>query len=144
MESISPHISYSEATLSDTAKRLGIPNIPNEEHLARMRILAERVFEPLRQHFGVPIYISSFFRSSALNASVGGSTSSQHVLGEAMDLDAEKFGGITNKEIFEFIKNNLEFNQLIWEGGTSDEPDWIHVSYTNRYPNRKQILVIKK
>jgi phosphoribosylaminoimidazole-succinocarboxamide synthase len=144
MENISTHITYAEAIHSDTAKRLGISNIPTEEHLARMRTLAAKVFEPLRQHFDVPIYVSSFFRTAALNKALKGAKNSQHMLGEAMDIDAEKYGGITNKAIFEFIRDNLEYDQLLWEFGTDVEPDWVHVSYTTTRPNRKQVLTIKK
>lgn len=140
MTIISKHISYNEATRSDTAKRLGIDNTPNADQLLRMQDLATRIFEPIREHFGKPIYIASFFRSSALNKAVGGATKSQHMLGEAMDIDASTFGEVTNKEIFDYIKDNLEFDQLIWEFGNEEEPDWIHVSYTTSKDNRKQII----
>lgn len=144
MDNISPHISYAEATHSDTAKRLGLPNIPYPTQLECMQELATRIFEPLREHFGVPIYISSFFRSERLNKAIRGAKGSQHMLGEAMDIDAEKFGGVTNKQIFEFIRDNLEFDQLLWEFGTDEEPDWVHVSFTTRKPNRNQVLKITK
>ena len=136
---ISPHISYEEATYSDTAKRLGIDNIPNFEQLCKMVIVATKVFEPLRNYFGVPIHISSFFRTIELNKAIGGSKTSQHVLGEAIDIDADKYGKITNKQIFNFIKDNLEFDQLIWEFGTNDEPNWVHVSFKEG-KNRHQVL----
>jgi zinc D-Ala-D-Ala carboxypeptidase len=140
MERISEHITYSEAVCSDTAKRLGIDNTPNGGQIERMKTLAYKVFEPLRLHLGVPIYISSFFRSAALNKAIKGAKNSQHLTGEAMDIDAEKYGGTTNKTIFEFIKNNLEFDQLLWEMGTDTEPDWVHVSFTYKHPNRKEVL----
>ena len=143
MENISKHITYEEATRSNTAKRLGVDNTPDDKQLVAMKLLATRIFEPLREHFGVMIYISSFFRSSALNEAVKGSKTSQHMTGEAMDIDAHIFGGLTNKDIFNYIKDNLEFDQLIWEYGTSDEPDWVHVSYTSDKPNRKQIIKLK-
>lgn len=143
MENISLHITYEEATRSNTAKRLGISNDPNSEQLSSMKELATRVFEPLRAHFGVPIYISSFFRCDALNKAVKGSSNSQHVKGEAMDIDANIFGHVTNKQIFEYIKDNLDYDQLIWEFGNEDEPDWVHVSYTINKPNRKQIINLK-
>jgi zinc D-Ala-D-Ala carboxypeptidase len=144
MENISEHITYAEAVHSDTAKRLGINNVPTEEHLKCMRLLADKVFEPLRRHFGVPIYVSSFFRSAALNVAIAGAANSQHMLGEAMDIDSEMFGKVTNKQIFEFIRDNLQFDQLLWEFGTDVEPDWVHVSYTEKRPNRNQVLTIKK
>lgn len=140
MYNISPHITYNEAIQSDTAKRLGIDNEPNGGQIERMKTLAYKIFEPVREHVNVPLYISSFFRSEKLNKAIKGSKTSQHNYGEAMDIDAQKFGGTTNKVVFEFIRNNLEFDQLIWEGGNDDEPDWVHVSFTYKYPNRKQVL----
>jgi zinc D-Ala-D-Ala carboxypeptidase len=143
MLQISNHISYAEAIYSDTAKREGINNYFTAEQLVRMKIVAERVYERVIAYFGVPVYISSFFRNSVLNAFLGGSDTSQHVLGEAMDLDADFYGRITNKQIFDYVKDNLEFDQLIWEKGTDEEPAWVHVSFTARRPNRKQILKTK-
>jgi len=136
---ISKNISYKEATHSTTAKRLGIDNTPNAEQMSNMRYVAEGVFQPIREHFNVPIYISSFFRSEALNKAIRGSSSSTHIKGEAMDLDADVFGRINNADIFHFIKDNLEFDQLIWEFGTDDNPAWVHVSLSKRN-NRNQIL----
>ena len=136
---VSKNISYKEATHSTTAKRLGIDNTPNAEQFSNMVYLAENVFQPVREHFGVPIYVSSFFRSEALNKAVRGSSSSTHTKGEAMDLDADVFEGVTNAQIFEYIKNNLEFDQLIWEFGTDENPAWVHVSLSKRN-NRKQVL----
>jgi hypothetical protein len=136
---VSKNISYKEATHSTTAKRLGIDNTPNAEQFSNMVYVAENVFQPVREHFGVPIYVSSFFRSEALNKAVRGSSSSTHIKGEAMDLDADVFEGVTNAQIFEYIKNNLEFDQLIWEFGTDENPAWVHVSLSKRN-NRKQVL----
>jgi zinc D-Ala-D-Ala carboxypeptidase len=138
MEKISNHISYKEATNSPTAIRRGISNTPNSAELANMKLLAEKIFEPLRTHFNEPIRINSFFRCTALNSAVGGSGTSQHRTGEAIDMDAT--GTTTNKMLFDYIKDNLEFDQLIWEYGTSEEPDWVHVSFTDSRENRKQIL----
>lgn len=135
---ISKHISYKEATHSNTATRRGIKNIPTEKHLVAMRALAKNVFEPMRVHFDKPIRVNSFFRSTALNKAIGGSSTSQHCKGEAIDLDATK--GFTNKQIYNYIKNNLEYDQLIWEFGTDKEPDWVHVSYRADGKNRKQQL----
>lgn len=144
MKDISKHITYNEAVYSDTAKRLGIKNTPNEEQLVNMKIVANFVFEPLYRHFNTKIGISSFYRSKALNKAVNGSKSSQHIKGEAIDIDADIFGKITNKQIFDFIKDNLEFDQLIYEYGTDENPDWVHVSYTIDRPNRKQMLRTSK
>ena len=137
-ENISKHISYNEAIKSQAAIRLGIKNEPNSIELANMKRLAEKVFEPIRLHFGVPIGISSFYRSAIVNHKIGGSTSSQHCKGQAIDLDADIYGGVTNKEIFYFVKDNLEFDQLIWEFGSNDEPAWVHISFSDN--NRGQIL----
>ena len=136
---VSKNISYKEATHSTTAKRLGIDNTPNAEQFSNMVYVAENVFQPVREHFGVPIYVSSFFRSEGLNRAIKGSVNSTHIKGEAMDLDADVFEGVTNAQIFEYIKNNLEFDQLIWEFGTDENPAWVHVSLSKRN-NRKQVL----
>lgn len=140
---ISKNISYKEATLSTTAKRLGIDNTPNAEQFSNMVYVAENVFQPVREHFDTPIYVSSFFRSEALNKAIRGSSSSTHMKGEAMDLDADVYGKVTNAQIFHYIKDNLEFDQLIWEFGTDKNPDWVHVSLS-KGNNRKQILVAKR
>ena len=142
MEKISEHLSVKEVTKSATATKLGIDNSPTPQHLANLKLLAEKVFEPIRAHFGKPIGVSSGYRSAALNkATPGSSSTSQHCSGEALDLDQDLTGtGITNKEVFEYIKNNLEFDQMIWEYGTDKEPDWVHVSYESSGKQRKQIL----
>lgn len=142
MSRISDHVSLAEAIKSATAKRKGIDNTPTADAKVRMTNVAEKVFEPLRTHFNVPIYISSFYRSEKLNKAVNGSKTSQHVKGEAMDLDADVFGGITNKQIFDYIKNNLEYDQLIWEYGNATNPSWVHVSLKLCGKNRKQIIKI--
>jgi len=136
---VSKNISYKEATHSTTAKRLGIDNTPDAEQFSNMIYVAENVFQPVREHFNTPIYISSFFRSEGLNRAIKGSVNSTHMKGEAMDLDADVYGGVTNAEIFNYIKDNLEFDQLIWEFGTDDEPSWVHVSLS-KITNRNQVL----
>lgn len=140
---ISEHLTLREVTKSVTASRLGIDNIPTTTHLNNLTVLAEKVFEPLRNHFGVPIGISSGYRSPELNKAVGGSKTSHHCMGMALDIDADMFGKITNKQIFDYIKDNLEFTQLIWEYGNDSDPDWVHVSYD---PNnlKKQVLKVSK
>ena len=140
---LSKHLSLAEVTRSESAKRLGISNMPTEQHIKNFKLLAEKVFEPIREHFGRPIHISSGYRSQALNAAIGGSLSSQHCQGEALDLDMDGTD-ITNKQVFDFIKDNLEFDQLIWEFGTKDNPDWVHVSYESTGKQRKQILKASK
>jgi zinc D-Ala-D-Ala carboxypeptidase len=135
---ISKHISLKEATKSNTAQRLGIENFPNNDTLIQMQALAENIFEPLRKHVGGPIYITSFYRSPELNKAIGGSSKSQHCLGQAIDVD-DVLGRATNKEMFEYIKDNLDFDQLIWEFGDDNNPNWVHVSY-NAAGNRGNIL----
>jgi len=136
---ISKHISEKEATKSITALRLGIANTPNGTTLANMKILAEKIFEPLRKFVGGPIKINSMFRSEALNKQIGGSSRSQHCQGNAMDID-DIYGYKTNKEMFDFIKENLDFDQLIYEFGNEENPDWVHVSYVDKEKNRNKIL----
>jgi hypothetical protein len=137
---ISTHLSLSEVTRSDSAKRHGIDNTPTAEHLENFKLLADKVFEPIRLHFGVPIFISSGYRSKALNSFIGGSASSQHCKGQAIDIDMDGGNGeVTNRMVFDFIKNKLDFDQLIWEFGTDFNPDWVHVSFV-KSGNRKQKL----
>lgn len=136
MENVSKHISYTEATHSPTAIKLGINNNPNEEQLEAMQLVAEKCFEPLRLWYNKPIKINSFFRSDLLNRAVKGSLTSQHKKGEAIDIDAGSKE--ENKKLFDYIKNHLDFDQVINEYNYS----WVHVSYS-KTKNRKQILVIK-
>ena len=135
---ISKHVNLKELTKSDTALRLGISNEPTDEHLENLKRVVNNCFEPLREYFGVPIGISSGYRSEALNKAVKGSLTSQHCKGEALDIDADIYGQITNKDIFDWIKDNLEFDQLLNEYNYS----WVHVSF-KKTGNRKQILTIK-
>ena len=139
MSKISDHITLSEGVNSYTAKRKGIENIPDEYQITNMYILAHKVFEPLREWVGGPIKINSFFRSPELNKAIGGSSKSQHCEGRAMDID-DVYGHKTNAEMFEYIKNNLDFDQIIWEFGSDENPDWIHVSYCSTDENRKRCL----
>jgi len=139
MKRISKHISYKEAVGSDYAKQKGISNKPNEEQVENMKLLAEEVFEPLREWVDAPIKVNSMFRSLELNTALKGSKTSSHMNGEAMDITS--MGGKSNLEMFHYIKDNLCFDQLIWEFGK--EPKWLHVSY-NKENNRKQVLVTKK
>jgi len=137
---ISEHLSLSEVTRSETAKRRGISNIPTEEHLENFKILAENVFEKIRANFRCPIHISSGYRSNELNDAIGGSKTSQHSKGQAIDIDMDGSShGVTNADVYNFIKDNLDYDQLIWEFGTDSNPDWVHVSYT-KDKNRKQRL----
>lgn len=143
MSKISAHISLREAVESYTAKRKGIENIPNEYQLVNMVAVAENVFEPLRKWVGGPIKINSFFRSPELNKAIGGSGKSQHCEGRAIDID-DVYGHKSNAEMYNYIKNNLDFDQLIWEFGTDDNPDWVHVSYVSVDGNRRRCLKAEK
>jgi len=135
---ISKHISLREATFSITAIRKGYSNIPNKEQLENMKYVAENIFEPVREHFNSPIRVSSMFRSYKVNRAIGGSKSSQHMKGEAMDIN-NRDKKPSNSEIFNYIKDNLVFDQLIWEFGDKDNPAWVHVSL-KECKNRNQIL----
>lgn len=132
---ISDHISYTEGVRSATAARLNIDNNPTPEIIENMRAVAREIFEPLRDWVTGPIRVNSFYRSSALNKAIGGAKRSQHTLGQAIDLD-DSYGFKTNAEMFAFIKDNLNFDKLIWEYGTEDNPDWVHVSYVSEEDNR--------
>ena len=136
---ISKHISYNEAVHSATAKRKGIENIPNKDQLDNMYRVAEFIFEPLRLYVGGAIKITSFFRSEELNTAIGGSTKSQHCKGQAIDID-DVFGYKTNYEMFTYIRDNLDFDQLIYEFGSNDNPDWVHCSYVSKKENRNRVL----
>ena len=139
MNKISKHISYKEGVYSTTAKRLGIDNTPSTYHLQNMELLAEKIFEPLREYVNGPIAINSFYRCEELNKAIGGSSKSQHCEGRAIDID-DTYGYMSNKEMYEYIKNNLDFDQIIWEFGTDDNPDWVHVSYVDHDFNRQRCL----
>lgn len=138
---LSEHLDLSEVTRSESAKRKGISNIPTEAHIANFKLLAEKIFEPIRNYFRCPIIISSGYRSKELNASIGGSATSQHCSGEAIDIDMDGTpNGVTNRMVFDYIKDNLSFDQLIYEFGDSNNPDWVHVSYESTGEQRKQVL----
>ena len=131
---LTAHFTLAEFTRSESAKRHGVSNEPTPEHLENIKVLCEKVLEPIRAKFG-PINISSGYRSKTLNHYIGGTLKSQHLEGKAADIDMDGMGSVSNKEIFEYIKHNLEFDQLINEFNYG----WVHVSY-NAGKNRKQIL----
>lgn len=136
---VSKHISYREATHSATAKRRGLDNTPNQEQLENMYKVAEFIFEPLRLFVGGPIKINSFFRSGDVNKAVGGTSRSQHCKGQAIDID-DVFGHKTNAEMFQYVRENLDFDQMIWEFGSNNNPSWLHISYVSKAENRNRIL----
>ena len=139
MKKISEHVSYKEGVHSNTAVRRGFDNTPDPDQLKCMHEVAQYLFEPLREWVGGPIKINSFFRSPELNKTIGGSGKSQHCHGQAIDLD-DTFGRATNAEMFEFIKKHLDFDQIIWEFGDDENPDWVHVSYVSPDQNRNRCL----
>tara|TARA_R110000787_G_scaffold169774_1_gene282463 strand:+ start:979 stop:1434 length:456 start_codon:yes stop_codon:yes gene_type:complete len=136
---ISTHISDKESVHSNTAIRRDIDNTPNDKQIFNMQLIAKQIFEPLRAYVGGPIKINSFFRSPELNTAIGGSESSQHCKGQAIDID-DTFGKMTNAEMYEFIKEHLSFDQLIWEFGDDKNPNWLHVSYVSEEKNRNRCL----
>ena len=119
MIKISDHITYAEAIHSNTAKRRGIDNTPNEKQIESMKLISEKIFEPLRSWCGGPIKVNSFFRSVSLN---------------------EELGIMTNAEMYHYIKDNLKYDQIIWEFGTDAQPNWIHISYVSEEENRNRCL----
>jgi len=143
MEKISKHISWHEGTYSRTGERRNLDNTPNEEQLKCMKEVAENLFEPLREWVGGPIKINSFFRGEPVNTAIGGSRKSQHMKGQAIDID-DTFGHKTNAEMYYYIKDNLDFDQIIWEFGTDKNPNWLHISWVSHRPNRKKLTIAKK
>lgn len=139
---LSTNLSLSEVIRSESAKRNGISNMPTPEHIENFKLLAEKIFEPIREHFGVPIRISSGYRSKELNAKVGGSKTSDHCFGFAIDIDNDGTS-VSNNQIFYFIKDKLKYKQLIFEFPVNGQASWVHVSYD---PNnlKNEILVAKK
>ena len=143
---ISEHISYHEGTYSQTGVRRDLDNTPDDDQLKRMEEVAENLFEPLREWVGGPIKINSFFRGEPTNTAIGGSKYSQHMKGQAIDID-DTFGHKTNAEMFHYIKDNLDFDQMVWEFGTEypdGNPNWVHVSYVTHRANRKKLTLAKK
>tara|TARA_Y100000361_G_scaffold91542_1_gene81602 strand:+ start:1089 stop:1550 length:462 start_codon:yes stop_codon:yes gene_type:complete len=139
MDKISKHVSYKEGIYSTTALRLGLKNDPSDVHLSNMKLIAEKVFEPLRTHVGGPIKINSFYRGPELNKAIGGSAKSQHCHGQAMDID-DTYGNMSNADMYKFIKENLDYDQMIWEFGDDKNPNWVHVSYVSPSENRNRCL----
>jgi len=139
-EKISDHITFAESIKSNTAIKLGIKNVPDAWQLENMKRVAKYIFEPLRKYFDIPIRVNSFFRSIRLNSKLPfHSKTSQHLKGQAIDISSLSHS-FSNADLFNYLKDNLDFDQLIWEFGTSNNPNWVHVSYVAPGKNRKQIL----
>jgi hypothetical protein len=135
---LSKHLSRAEFERSDAAIKHGISNSMNSGQLAKAMALAINCFEPIREHLGKPIRVNSGYRSPAVNKRIGGALTSQHSLGEAIDLD------LHDRDLFEWIIDNVEYDQLIYEAGNDTEAAWFHISYREGR-NRKQVLrMIKK
>jgi hypothetical protein len=143
MEKISEHITFEEAISSAKGKELGLNNNPNETQIAAMKLFAEKVFEPAREALGnKSIQINSFFRGNSVNKAVKGATNSKHLLGEACDMEFHHTGG--NAVLFNYIKNNLDFDELIWEFGNDESPAWVHASYSETNNRKKAMRSIKE
>lgn len=141
MKKISPHISYEEATRSQTAVRLNIDNTPNEREILNMKAVAVKCFEPIREWYGKPITISSFYRSEKLNTAIKGAKTSQHIHGKAIDIDTGNRK--ENTKILNYAKKHLIFDQLISEyPDKNGDPSWVHISFDSG-SNRNQFLIIK-
>lgn len=136
---LSKNLTLAEVTKSATAIKHGISNQPTIEHMENLKAIAENIFQPIRNHFDKPIGITSGYRSQELNQLIGGASRSQHSKGEALDLDADVFGGLENYQLFHRIKDHTDFDQLIWEFGDDENPAWVHVSYS-RNQNRGEVL----
>ncbi len=146
MKMISKYVSYDDATKSATAIKFNIDNTPDVEQLLNIKAVAENIYDKLFEHFGKKIKIEAFFRCTALNNIISTSKRSQHTFGQAIDLD-DDLGGIVNSEMFYWIENNLEFDQLIWEYGDGKNPAWVHVSYVREEDggiNRGKITLASK
>lgn len=139
---LSPHCTLAEAIKSETAIRLSIDNTPPPAIIEVMKITAVKVFEPCREFVGGPLGITSFYRCPDLNEAIGSGPSSQHIKGEAIDEDCDKYGNGNNLDLFKWIRDSgaVDFDQLIWEYGTETMPAWVHVSHTERRKNRRQVL----
>ena len=140
---LTENLSLAEVTKSATAIRMGIANTPSATHLIALKEVSKNIFQPCREHFGKPLAVTSGYRSEALNEAINGSKTSQHSKGEALDLDADVFGGFSNAELFNYIKDHLDFDQLIWEFGNNNNPAWVHCSYKTQ-GNRNEVLIAIK
>ena len=136
---LTENFSLNELTKSQTAERKGIDNTPSAEHQDNLKSLCEMILQPIRDHFGQVVSVSSGYRSPKLCVAIGSSTQSQHAKGQASDFE---IFGISNKELADYIDQNLDYDQLIleyWKGEDEPNSGWVHCSYTNGN-NRKQYL----
>ena len=130
----------SEFIRSETASRLNIPNVPNQTHINNLKLLCEKVLQPVRDHFKQPVIISSGYRSIELNKAIKGSLNSQHCLGQAADFDIP---GIDNYDLAKWIEANLNYDQLILEYYEGGNTGWVHVGYSSRHLNQELMINAK-
>jgi hypothetical protein len=140
---LSPNFTLSEMTKSETALRNNLDNTPGETEIANLTVLAEKVLQPVRDHYGKGVKVNSGFRHPNVNAAVGGSKTSDHCQGQAADIEIP---GVPNHELAEWIKNNLEYTQLILEFYTRGVPDsgWVHVSYVASNLKKQDLTATKE
>jgi hypothetical protein len=139
---LSKSFTLNELTKSQEATRLGIDNTPNEEHILNLKLLCENVLQPIRDFYGMPLSVSSGYRSAALCEAIGSSSKSQHTKGQAADFE---IFGVANKDLADFVVKNLDYDQCILEFWNENEPNsgWVHCSF-NALGNRKQFLKAEK
>jgi putative chitinase len=140
---LTEHFTLEEMIVSPTAKRLGLSNTPTAEHIENMRYCCTKILEPVRAHFGKPVQVNSSYRAPLVNKAVGGSKTSQHVNGEAIDFEVP---GVDNKVVADWVADNLEFDQVILEFYTKGDKNsgWVHASIKRNGQNRKQRLIASK
>jgi zinc D-Ala-D-Ala carboxypeptidase len=139
---LSKSFTLNELTKSQEATRLGIDNTPNEEHILNLKLLCENILQPIRDFYGMPLSVSSGYRSAALCEAIGSSSKSQHTKGQAADFE---IFGVANKDLADFVVKNLDYDQCILEFWNENEPNsgWVHCSF-NASGNRKQFLKAEK
>ena len=139
---LSANFSLKEMTRSDAATRLGLNNTPDEKTIDNLKTLCEKVLQPIRDHFDKTVTVTSGFRSSETNQAIGGSKSSDHVRGQAADIEIP---GVPNVELAQWIMDNLEYTQLILEFYTPGIPDsgWVHVSYDPSNLKKQELTAMK-
>lgn len=142
---LSKNLPLHEVIRSNTALRHNINNTPPQDHINNLKYLAQTVFQPIRDHFGKPIFVSSGYRSKALNKAIKGSNRSFHSYGMALDLDQDyRNTNIVNAQVFYYIKNTLQFTELIWEFGDDNNPNWVHVAIARGREDEKKIKIAYK
>jgi len=136
---LSKNFTLDECTFSATAENLGIENDPTNEQIENIKALVENILQPIRDYFGVPVTINSVFRCKELNEAVKGSGNSQHLCNNNSAAADIYVNAIKMQKVFDYIKDHLDYDQLINEKNLS----WIHVSYRRDGKNRKQSFAIK-